>query len=86
MNCEDAHELAAASSRNIGLTELALVEAHLRQCAACREASRDHQTPPPPERAASLAVVTAPAATAPAAPTTAPATGGSPSSASVRTR
>ena len=57
MNCEDAHELAAASSRNIGLTELALVEAHLRQCAACREASRDHQTPPPPERAASLAVV-----------------------------
>jgi hypothetical protein len=57
MNCEDTHELAAASSCKIGLTELALVEAHLRQCAACREASRDHQSPPPPERAASLAIV-----------------------------
>ena len=59
MNCEDAHELAAASSRKIGLTELALVEAHLRQCAECREASQAHQSPPPPEHAASLAVVRA---------------------------
>jgi hypothetical protein len=56
MNCEDARELTAASSRKIGLTELALVEAHLRRCAECREASRRPETPAPLEGVASFAV------------------------------
>jgi hypothetical protein len=41
MNCDDAREmLAAFTSRTIGLTERALIEAHLRGCGACRDLSR----------------------------------------------
>ena len=57
MKCEDARALTAAGSRKIGLTELALVETHLRQCAECRDFSRSRQAPPPPQRTVSRAVV-----------------------------
>lgn len=54
MNCEDVREWTAAGFRTIGLTELALAETHLRQCAECRDSSRPRQIPPPPERSVSL--------------------------------
>ena len=57
MNCADAREWTAAGSGTIGLTELALVEAHLRRCVECRNFSSPHPTPLPPEPAASLALV-----------------------------
>jgi hypothetical protein len=57
MNCADAREWTAAGSGTIGLTELALVEAHLRRCVECRSFSSPRPTPPPPEPAASLALV-----------------------------
>jgi hypothetical protein len=39
MNCEDARDgLSALVGDQIGLTEWALLEAHLRQCAECRQA------------------------------------------------
>jgi hypothetical protein len=48
MNCEDVREwIAAFTSRTIGLTERALVEAHLRQCAACRDLARPPRPPGP---------------------------------------
>jgi hypothetical protein len=51
MNCEDARELMAAfTSRTIGLTERALLEAHLRQCGECRDVSRPLRTAGPGER------------------------------------
>src|SRR4030095_4335031 len=55
MNCADAPEWTAVGSLTIGLTELALVEAHLRRCVECRNFSSPRPTPPPPEPAASLA-------------------------------
>lgn len=42
MNCQDAREwLPALTSGTIGLTEWALVEAHLRRCPECRGALED---------------------------------------------
>ena len=39
MNCEDARDgLSVLVGAHIGLTEWALLEAHLKQCAECREA------------------------------------------------
>jgi hypothetical protein len=59
MNCQDVRELTDTSSGKIGLTELALVEAHLRQCVECRELSRRPESPTPSERTAALDVVRA---------------------------
>ena len=53
MNCEDARELMAAfTSSTIGLTERALLEAHLRECGECRDLSRPHRTTGPGDRTA----------------------------------
>jgi len=39
MNCENARDgLSVLVGAHIGLTEWALLEAHLKQCAECREA------------------------------------------------
>jgi len=57
MNCADARERTAAGSGTIGLTELALVEAHLRPCVECRSFSSPRPTLSPPEPAVSLALV-----------------------------
>lgn len=55
MNCEDARELSAAGWRKVGLTELALMQAHLRHCVECRDHVRSRATPRPPRPAATLA-------------------------------
>ena len=42
MTCDDAREgLSLLSSEGMGLTEWVLADAHMRQCAACREALED---------------------------------------------
>lgn len=59
MNCEDARDwFSALPGGQLGLTELALVEAHRRQCAECRQADLRPEQPTPALGVRCLALLT----------------------------
>lgn len=61
MNCNDVREcLGALRSERLALTEMALLEAHIRECAECCEVVRPRQAPPGREALPSLAVLPQP--------------------------